>query len=237
MDTLKKWEDPEYRKSYFHEYNARRREQQCEYGKQYRVEHRDKRLLQSRTYMETHREEAKRRAHAWYQSHPQQAKESRHRWHDANREKVRAYNIRHRTEHLDEMRLHDRQRNKTENRRAKAREFCRRHYIENRARVKEWARNNPEKARINRIESTHRRRCHLASTAVEHVNHAAIYLRDKGRCGICGKKILPREMSLDHILPISRGGCHAEFNVQLAHISCNKAKGAGRLPSQLRLPI
>ena len=42
------------------------------------------------------------------------------------------------------------------------------------------------------------------------------------------------QISIDHIIPVSRGGAHLFNNVQLGHRKCNSRRGAGRLPAQLR---
>ena len=59
-----------------------------------------------------------------------------------------------------------------------------------------------------------------------------IYNRDKWICKICKKPVEkdlsfpnPKRASLDHIIPLSRGGTHESGNVQLAHLSCNTSKG------------
>ena len=51
-------------------------------------------------------------------------------------------------------------------------------------------------------------------------------------CPVCGKKIkpdaprvYPAGPSIDHIIPLSRGGEHNWSNVQIAHIGCNIKKG------------
>ncbi len=61
-----------------------------------------------------------------------------------------------------------------------------------------------------------------------------VYARDKWICQLCGRPVNPRlrypnpmSASLDHIVPISRGGEHNMSNVQLAHWSCNVQRGAG----------
>jgi 5-methylcytosine-specific restriction endonuclease McrA len=45
-------------------------------------------------------------------------------------------------------------------------------------------------------------------------------------CGICSKD-LPgiHKSTLDHIIPLSKGGADDESNLQLAHLNCNNAKG------------
>lgn len=45
-----------------------------------------------------------------------------------------------------------------------------------------------------------------------------------GRCAYCGK--LPDLITLDHVIPVSRGGAHALVNVVPACLSCNARKSA-----------
>lgn len=77
-----------------------------------------------------------------------------------------------------------------------------------------------------------------------------LYKRDRGICYICGGKCDfgdhtqinghftagPNYPSIDHIIPISRGGMHAWDNVKLAHHHCNSMK-SDILPSELELDI
>jgi 5-methylcytosine-specific restriction endonuclease McrA len=39
--------------------------------------------------------------------------------------------------------------------------------------------------------------------------------------------------TIDHILPLARGGTHEPSNVQAAHFGCNAAKGA-RVPATVQ---
>ena len=71
---------------------------------------------------------------------------------------------------------------------------------------------------------------------------SVIYERDHGRCQLCRRPVSrrlapphPRSATLDHIIPVSRGGHHVPANVQLAHYSCNSVKGARPSGEQLRL--
>lgn len=61
---------------------------------------------------------------------------------------------------------------------------------------------------------------------------ARIYFRNSGKCGICGEHIDTTikhpdtmSLSLDHIIPRSKGGGHKADNLQPAHLSCNLLKG------------
>jgi len=66
--------------------------------------------------------------------------------------------------------------------------------------------------------------------------------RDGYRCGLCHKKVnmtlawpLPGSPSLDHIIPLTKGGIHDPVNIQLAHLVCNTAKGNRATGEQLLL--
>ena len=51
-----------------------------------------------------------------------------------------------------------------------------------------------------------------------------IYIRDKGRCGICGEFIPLNEFTIDHIVPISKGGTYDYDNLQCCCFKCNQLK-------------
>lgn len=71
---------------------------------------------------------------------------------------------------------------------------------------------------------------------------AKIAERDGWKCGICGKHVResltyphPLSKSLDHVIPLSRGGAHSPENAQLAHLRCNVRKGNRNANDQLAL--
>ena len=85
-------------------------------------------------------------------------------------------------------------------------------------------------------DKQHRRRAKIRGATAERISREAIFARDEWTCGICREPIDPAAKhpdmgspSLDHILPISRGGTHTLDNVQAAHLGCNLSKGA-RVP-------
>lgn len=85
-----------------------------------------------------------------------------------------------------------------------------------------------------------RRREQIADAAG--FSHLAIFQRDRWVCGICNSTVDPRHQwphpkapSLDHIVPLSKGGTHTPENVQLAHIGCNWKKNNRGGGEQLRL--
>ncbi len=63
--------------------------------------------------------------------------------------------------------------------------------------------------------------------------------RDDWICGICEQTVdpdlsvpQPDAPTVDHIVPLSRGGTHSPGNVQLAHFLCNSRK-RDLLPGEL----
>ena len=63
-----------------------------------------------------------------------------------------------------------------------------------------------------------------------------IYMRDKFRCQYCGDKKGVSELTLDHILPRSRGGDNSPVNIVTACVACNNRK-ANRTPEEARMPL
>ena len=89
-------------------------------------------------------------------------------------------------------------------------------------RNREWRKLNPEKV----LAKNQRRRASKAKVVVENVAPSAIYERDAGICQLCKKPVEREKMTLDHVVPLSKGGPHTFGNLQLAHRSCNSSKGA-----------
>ena len=67
---------------------------------------------------------------------------------------------------------------------------------------------------------------------IDSVSREDIFERDGWKCQLCGGNVPkaatfpdPKSPTLDHIIPLSRGGTHESSNAQLAHFACNSAKG------------
>jgi 5-methylcytosine-specific restriction endonuclease McrA len=65
---------------------------------------------------------------------------------------------------------------------------------------------------------------------------ASILIRDRFRCQYCGAKGNQFELTLDHIIPRSRGGRTEADNLCAACKSCNQRKG-DRTPDEARMPL
>lgn len=71
-----------------------------------------------------------------------------------------------------------------------------------------------------------------ARTAINKISVHQCWQRDGGKCQICRKAIRldvkwpdPMSMSVDHIVPLSKGGTDEESNVRAAHLGCNSRRG------------
>lgn len=61
-----------------------------------------------------------------------------------------------------------------------------------------------------------------------------LFLAQKGKCYLCGEPLTAINCSVDHVMPISKGGSKEKENLLLAHQPCNGAKG-NRLPHKEEL--
>ncbi len=113
---------------------------------------------------------------------------------------------------------------------------------------KEYSKRNSERIRLRRrayhqrlprsyfYERKQKRRARKYAVAWERVGLLTIVRRDHSRCGLCGGFVPKKQRSLDHIVPLSKGGSHTKANIQLAHLLCNVRRG-NRGPAQLRLVV
>lgn len=161
--------------------------------------------------------ERKRRSHEYYLSHkdkwpkisPEKNREKSHKWRKANLERARLLGRAQRLLHRDK-------------------------YKEN---YYKWKASNPDKVK----KICHEQRARKRNATIENFFVSEIYERDKWICGLCGKKVdknlkYPNLLSksLDHIIPLSKGGEHSRKNVQLSHLECNRRTGVGGI-KQTRL--
>jgi len=181
-----------------------------EYRRQYYASHREKSLEANRLYRAANPEKRREADRRYKATHQEQCLKSGRKYDTTHREKRNEYRRKWRAANRDKFRKSSRK----------------------------WRRSaKPEKGRA-RNQRYRFRKCHLK---VETFTDLEIFERDGWLCGICGQKINrrlkwphPRSKSLDHIVPLLRGGGHARENVQAAHLRCNMSKHTGG-GGQLRL--
>lgn len=111
----------------------------------------------------------------------------------------------------------------------RAKGLCAMHW---RCKARADGREAPEPWSERRKANYHKRRAQKLGTQVEDIRPVDIYERDIWLCGLCLTPVDPdvswpdpMSASLDHVLPLSKGGTHTYENVQLAHLTCNVSKG------------
>jgi|SRR5262245_26983292 len=68
------------------------------------------------------------------------------------------------------------------------------------------------------------------------INRHRIFARDRFRCQYCGRRGTAFDLTLDHILPRSRGGRTLAENLVASCKACNNRKG-DRTPEEARMPL
>jgi 5-methylcytosine-specific restriction endonuclease McrA len=63
-----------------------------------------------------------------------------------------------------------------------------------------------------------------------------VYIRDNYTCQYCGHRFSTKNLTLDHVLPVSREGKKDWHNVVSACRSCNQKK-ANKTPVEARMPL
>lgn len=105
---------------------------------------------------------------------------------------------------------------------------------------RKWREANPEADaayhqanREKSMERTLRRRRRISEASMGPVDLAALWDDCEGVCALCGELIdfdlaHPDRLSksVDHIVPLSKGGTHEQSNLQWTHLVCNIRKGA-----------
>lgn len=102
-----------------------------------------------------------------------------------------------------------------------------------------WLNARPEMKRAKNRENRRRRRVIRRSVLAERFTDREIFDRDGWLCGLCGllvdRALLHPDLmaaSLDHIIPVVRGGHHTRRNVRCTHALCNSRK-TNRLDSEI----
>ena len=92
---------------------------------------------------------------------------------------------------------------------------------------------------VNSIIATHGNHLSLAKARKHYVpplSNPALFRRDAHLCMYCGERFPSKDLSRDHITPLSRGGADSWSNVVTACKRCNHHK-AGRTPEEAGMAL
>jgi 5-methylcytosine-specific restriction endonuclease McrA len=68
-------------------------------------------------------------------------------------------------------------------------------------------------------------------------NRKWVFLRDNYKCQYCFKELTPSKCTIDHVMPVSKGGRTTWHNVVTACTDCNNSKGNKMFPKPKKLPV
>ncbi len=187
----------------------RTKEQIREYNRQWRAKNPDKCAVYNRRWVKKNWEKHLAYVRKWNKANRHKRVPFEKKWKAENPEKVAEVIRKWRVANHDQYRI-----------------------IVNRAR-KKWAAKNPAKVRANGYKRRERKRstkpcdqtsanvlCQLISDAI------------KLKCGICGKNMPKNDRTIDHVIPISKGGSGEIWNLRIVHMVCNSKKHA-TMPDEL----
>lgn len=214
--------------------------------------HREEKKAYQRIYYQEHRPNLLQRQRItsakYWRSNREKVAIKNTKWRAANPDKVKAYTIKWRLAHKERVketaskynRL-NRQKKKRYasgyyqmNRKAKV-SYSAKYRQEHPNKVAETQRNWLKKNYQKVLAKNARRRVRKRGNQVEPYSRIDIIKRDGSRCHICKRIVAKRELTLDHLIPVSKGGPDAPWNVAVAHRSCNSQRGVGRIPAQFPL--
>ncbi len=178
--------------------------------KKYREENKESVALRKKKYQQENKEKVRFGFLRWVSENKEKKAETDRKWAEQNKDKTKAN--------------HARWRSKPENA-AKVAENSRRWRLDNPEKSKEqetrWRQENPEMS----IAKTHRRRANIRGsesryTAQEWRNLVKKY---NNKCLCCGRSDV--KLTVDHVIPLSKGGRNDISNIQPLCLSCNDKKG------------
>jgi len=237
--TLTIEEKKERKTAYMRVWRATHKEQNTANRKAYEQSHREeireRRRVYSRLWRTENKELLRQLKAAEYQRHKESIRARQAEYYQQNADRIKAVVNAYRLSHLEKKKAGDAAYYLThgDERRIAASVYYYSHLKEVSASNKARRLANPDKER----EYSYRRRTGKNSNIIQAVKLGAVMQRDRMICGICHKRVARKGLSFDHIVPLSKGGTHAEWNLQVSHLRCNMRRGAGRIPAQMRMAL
>lgn len=194
---------------------------------------------------EANKEKHRHRARQWYQKDPEHARRLQAEWKAKNPDRVKAIQERNKPKKAAYKKLYRQQNAKrlseqhADYRRRTAdriKSYGAAYYRANKEvvleRIRKCIEKKPKLYFYLHKAAKHRRAVRLKNSGpTERFTDLEIFERDSWVCQLCHRPVDrtlqypdPMSPSLDHKLPIARGGGHTRKNVQCAHLCCNLSK-------------
>ena len=164
----------------------------------------------------------------YYANNLDKVKESKAKYYAANKEKIAEKRKAYRLANIEKMK----EQNKASNLRNKEkRNISSRMWNKiNADRAKEndllWKAENKDKTQIHDQNKRARKRYNIGSTRLSNGLIKRLLLEQSNKCKYCKIEFVGKNYHIDHIMPLSLGGAHADSNIQLLCAFCNLSKNS-----------
>ena len=183
-----------------------------EYGRAWRKEHPEKRREYKRKCRSENPEYKSEYRRRYYWANPEKERVGAREWNKAHAEERQEYMLKWREENKEHVQQYRRQ-------------YREANLEYQREQVRRWQKENPERCAIY---NPNRRVRIEGNGGVLPVNaEKVLFEQQNGLCYLCGDLLYGRlndPLSIEHKVPVSRGGSNDTSNVGLAHLSCNLRK-------------
>lgn len=176
-------------------------------------------------YRDKNKEVLNERSRERYRNNPDKYKEIKRKSYYKNHDSVLKYQENYRKENAEKIK--DRQKNYYRKNKEDVlryhKEFRKKYPERHKEHVRRWNEKNPEKRKIytmNRIARLKHSEGSFTSEEWEKLKDNCNY-----SCLCCGKKEPEIKLSIDHVIPISKGGGNNISNIQPLCLPCNQTKG------------
>lgn len=166
---------------------------------------------------------AKARAHEWLDDNPERNKENCKNRYNTKRDEYIAYRERN-AEHIAESKRDWRKRNPDKVKKHKSESQKRNRPAAN-ARAKKWSDSHPEHRQALTMQRIARKKNAPGSYNGDDIKR--MYDEQEGQCAYCGIRLyldIPKDVHVDHIIPLTKGGTNYPDNLALSCAECNQSK-------------
>lgn len=202
-------------------------------------ERKAKAAVYDKAYRVAHRKEYNRANRKYYTNHREKELERKAIYRRANAEKYRKSSAIYMKTHHEEVLEHQARYRKTHQEKLAERyaTYYKTHHEEVLERQARYCKTHPEKVAESQAtyHRTHlearraiaeKRRAKYSNTPIDELLTSAEWLailaQADGHCAYCDKEA---KLTLDHVIPLSKGGTHSKDNVVPACLHCNSSKG------------